>query len=164
MKKILFLAMTALWMITAAAFAREVISDGELDGVTAEQGVSIDLSHVTVATLMDSTTISWGDSDGDDGSYNSTGFMGLTAVNFSNTATGGNVVSFGGPMKFDVGTSGVRTALTVQLPTVTVGGNMDATMKLGTGPLLTGANVLGHLKMDGFSTQIKSDYIAVFAH
>jgi hypothetical protein len=164
MKKFIILTITALLMIfTVTSFAKEIISDGELENVTAEVGVTISMNMLTINKLLDVATISWGDSDGDKGSYNATGYAGFAAMNVSNTA--GNVILFNGDVMFDIGTSGgTRTALTVRMPTINLGGNMDATMKLGTSPQLTGANVLGHLKMDGFSTQVKSDYIAVFAH
>ena len=162
MKRILILGIVALFiMMPLASFAKTVISDNELAGVTAETGVSIVFTNVNVgnnATTL--TSAAWGDSDGFSSPYTGQGWLGI-----SNVTITGNLAQLNGTMNMDVGSSGTATRLNIDLPTMTLGTmNVLATMKLGTTADLTGSSsILGYVDIRGFSTTV-SGSIQVYAH
>lgn len=147
-------------MVHFAAFGKTVISDEELEGVTAEEGVSVDLTQLTVRTTAVLGTTSWGDGDGYGSTYTSAGFMGVTG-----TAMSGNFATFGGSANIDVGTQAGQTSLILQMPTVTLGAmNAETTMKLGTGMSLSGTQEMGRLNTQGYTTVITAERIQISAH
>jgi hypothetical protein len=161
MKKLLILTIAVLFvMLPFSSFPKTVIKDGELDEVTAEEGVSVNFSNFSVKSTAAIGAQSWGDSDGGF-TYSSPGFAGMNGV-----ALSGNIASFdNGSMDIDVGTSGSDTRVNVTLPTTTLGSvNIDATMKISSAMDLSGGKELGRANMQGFSTQVKVDRIQVFAH
>lgn len=104
MKRLILLAIAVFWvMIPWVSSAKTVISDGELDAVIAEQGVSINFTALTVGGTTTLTSASWGDSDGfgSGSTYPNSGYAGLNAV-----AIAGNLSVINGAMNVDVGTSG----------------------------------------------------------
>jgi len=161
MKRILVLAVIAVFvMMPLASFAKTAISDSELGSVTAQAGVSIDFSGVTV-TGVTMTTNSWGDADGFTG-YLTAGYIGQTGIVF-----GGTVVGIGGVCNIDVGTSGTVTKVQINLPTVNIGTmNMDSVIKLDTNKFLTTAGLttqLGSSFMQGLAATIGGT-VTIYAH
>ena len=75
MKKILALTVIALFvMMPFASFAKTTaVSDSDLGAVTAQSGVSIDFSNLTISNVSISAQ-SWGDTDGF-GTYTSPGWV-----------------------------------------------------------------------------------------
>jgi len=132
MKRLILLAIAVFWvMIPWVSSAKTVISDGELDAVIAEQGVSINFTALTVGGTTTLTSASWGDSDGfgSGSTYPNSGYAGLNAV-----AIAGNLSVINGAMNVDVGTSGTRTIVNMLLPTITLGTmSMNATMMMSSG-------------------------------
>lgn len=150
-----------IMMLPCISFSKTVISDKDLDEVTAEQGVSVNFNCLTVGSITIATQ-SFGDSDGcvSCGSYTSAGWMGANNINVS-----GNLLSLSNNMIVDVGTSGTQTRINVILPTIAVGAaNVSGTMKVATDYSLSGGNVLGTLDMRGFATRVTSDRVQIFAH
>jgi len=148
-------------MLPFISFSKTVISDRDLDEVTAEQGVSVNFDCMTVGSVTVAVQ-SFGDSDGcvSCGSYTSAGWMGANNINVS-----GNILSLSSNMIVDVGTSGTETRINVILPTITVGAaNVSGTMKVSNDYSLAGGNVLGTVDMRGFSTRVASDRVQIFAH
>jgi hypothetical protein len=163
MKKLLILTIAVGFvMLPFASFGKTVISDSDLEEVTAEEGVSVNFSNFSVRGTATVGTTSWGDSDGyPTASYNSPGYAGANGVSLS-----GNIVSFNAtPLNVDVGTSGSSTRVNFTLPTTTLGSvNVDSTMKLSSAMDLSGGNELGRMNVQGLSTQVTSDRVQVFAH
>lgn len=161
MKRKLIMAMAfIIIMAPFAAFGKTAISDQELDDVTAEEGVSVDLSRLTVRTTAAVGTTSWGDGNGYGSTYTSAGFMGTT-----DTTMSGDYATFGGSANIDVGTQAGQTSLILQMPTITLGAmNVDTTMKLGTAMSLSGTQELGRLNTQGYTTVVTAEKIQISAH
>jgi len=160
MKKIAVLTVIALFvMMPFASFAKTAISDSDLNAVTAQTGVSIDFTSLTVSNVS-TTCQSWGDNDGF-GSYSAQGWVGASQ------ATSGNVVGITGVMNIDVGTSGAQTRLKIDLPLINIGaGGMtqDQTIKLAADKTLTtNAGTLGMQYQAGVSATITGS-IMIYAH
>ncbi len=150
----------ALVMIPAVLSARTVISDNDLSALTAQTGVSINFSSLSVSNVSASIQ-SWGDNDGF-GSYSAAGWVGASM------ALTGNVVGLSGTMNIDVGTSGTQTRLKIDLPTVTIGAGgglaQDQTIKLAADKTLsTGAGTLGLQYQAGITATINGS-IQIYAH
>jgi hypothetical protein len=158
-KKNLILAIAALFLtLPFVLSAKTAIPDSELDAVTAEEGVSITFTNVTVGGAAALTVASWGDEDGFSG-YTSAGYAGMNAVTI-----GGTLTALNGTADIDVGTSGSTTMMRFVMPTVTMGSmNVAATLKLSNSQNLSGGNVLGNLGISGFSTRMTGN-IGVYAH
>ena len=163
MKRIFVIGIVALFiMMPIVSLAKTVVTDSELADVTAESGVSIVFTNVTVgndATTL--TSLAWGDSNGFGSTYTGYGWAGI-----SNVTIGGNLAVMNGTMNIDVGTSGTTdTRLQIVLPTMTLGTmNVLAMVKVGTtGDLTSSSNVLGVLDLRGFSTQVTGT-VQVYAH
>ena len=164
MKKILLLTVIALFvMMPFASFAKTAVSDSDLGAVTAQSGVSIDFSNLTVSNV-NVTIQSWGDTDGfTAGGYTTQGWVGAAM-----TMTG-NVVGLSGTMNIDVGTSGTQTRLKVDLPTVVIGAGagltQDQTIKLSSAKTLdaTGFGTLGQSYVAGLTATIQGS-VQIYAH
>jgi hypothetical protein len=161
MKRILLLAIITIFMMTpVSAFAKQAITDGDLDAVTGEQGVSITFTNVAMTNTA-ITSLSFGDSDGFTG-YTTAGYLGMS--NVSITGTTANIT---GTTVIDIGTSGTSTRLNILLPTVTLGpANVTAYLKLDSGA--NGANLTTttrflDLSLQGFTTTLGGT-VTVFAH
>jgi hypothetical protein len=159
MKNILMLAIIAIFlMMPLASFAKTAISESDLDAVTAEAGVSVVFTNLTVGGTTTLTSLSWGDGDGFTG-YTAAGYAGMNAF----TVTG-NLAVLSGTMNVDIGTSGGSTRVNVLLPTITLGAmNVAATMKLSGASDLSGGNVLGNIKIENFSTTITGT-VTLYTH
>jgi len=156
MKKILLLVVAVFVMMPCASLARTAISDSELGAVTAQTGVTIDFHDFNLGTIS-INTVSWGDSNGF-GVYTSAGWVGGNLV-LSNDA-----ITIGGTMNIDVGTNGGVTAVGITLPTINVGGNIDATVKLaGDKTLTSNATTLGSVYISGLNVS-PSGTLVIYAH
>lgn len=160
-RKFIFAIVFIFIMLPLAAFTKTVISDKELDDVTAEDGVSLDLSQLTLGTVNTAATISWGDGDGYGSAYTSAGFIGTT----DNNTVGSNFATFSGTAtQIDVG-SGAETRLVISPQAVTIGPLVvESTMKLSNVATLSGTQELGRINMQGYTAKITADRIQVFAH
>jgi hypothetical protein len=160
MKRVYILAVIFVFvMVPAALFAKTAISDNDLSNVTAQTGVSISFSSLSVSNVS-TTCQSWGDNDGF-GAYSGQGWVGASQ------STSGNVVGITGVMNIDVGTSGAQTRLKIDLPLINIGaGGMtqDQTIKLAADKTLTtNAGTLGMQYQAGVSATITGS-IMIYAH
>jgi hypothetical protein len=113
MKKLSILAVLALLVISPlTSFAKTVISDSELDNMTAETGVSITFNNVAFWNTVNLTAVSWGDNDGFTGNTNPgyAGFTNLSLIGYP------NVTTIRGTATVDIGTSGSSTVISLGLP------------------------------------------------
>ena len=158
-KKFSILAVAALLvMLPFILSSKTAIPDSDLDAVTAEEGVSITFSNMTVGGTAALSVFSYSDGDGFS-SYTSAGSLGMNAVTI-----GGDLTTINGTAAIDVGSSGSLTMLRVVMPTVTLGtANVDATLKLSGNQNLSGGERLGLLGVHGFSTQMTGN-LGVYAH
>jgi len=101
MKKLLMLTIAALLvMVSLPSLAKVVISDEDLNKVTAEEGVSVQFVNMTVGgTSIDE--LSWGDGNGFGSTYTSAGFVGA-----KNVVITGDLTVISGTANIDVGSSG----------------------------------------------------------
>jgi hypothetical protein len=165
MKKLFIVTIVFLFvMLPFTSFTKDVITDSDLDKVTAEEGVSIGFNNFSLGGSAASGTFEMlGETEG----YSSGGYVytspGYTGA--SNIIVSGNIAQISGNMTIDVGTSGASTRVNIVLPTITLGAaNMAGVMKLSSSMDLSTGKKLGELDVRGFSTQVKSDYIQIFAH
>jgi hypothetical protein len=128
MKKILISAIISMFSVMTpfASFAKTAISEGEMDAVIAQTGITLDFSSdgITIQNFAPST-ISWGDADGFPG-YPAAGYFGMKDISMSI-----DYISIHDLMTINVGTSAGVTKLNIGLPVVrlfTLG--VDATIKL----------------------------------
>lgn len=159
MKKLLMLTIAALLvMVSLPSLAKVVISDEDLNKVTAEEGVSVQFVNMTVGgTSIDE--LSWGDGNGFGSTYTSAGFVGA-----KNVVITGDLTVISGTANIDVGSSGSQTRVALSLPTVTLGTmNVDTVMKLSGSQDLSGGKELGILDLRGFSSSVTGT-VEVFAH
>jgi len=153
MKKVLLLAVLAMFvMVPFTSFAKSAITDSDLQAITAQEGVTIDMSHLTVNVSM--TEQAWGDGDGFTG-YASAGWVGATNVTIP-------TIGFSGDLTIDVGTSGGTTALKVGLPSLTLSGDVYQTLALGTSET-TLTQVLGTSYMSGVNVTT-AGYLVIKNH
>lgn len=126
MKKVLLFAVLAMFLMVPMSFAKQAISDSDLAGVTAQEGVTIDFSCFTLGSIGIEVS-GWGDSDGcaTCGDYTAAGWVGMNKVTIP-------TVTLTGSLTIDVGTKGAVTALIIGLPGVSLAGNMLQTLVLGT--------------------------------
>lgn len=156
MKKILACVTVAVFcmMMPFVSLAKTVISESELDAVTAQEGVTLDfgVGSYTNARVMvtnfSPSLISWGDSDGFTG-YSSTGWVGVSNITMGADA---NILVYN-TMTLDVGSSGTVTKLNIGLPSVMVHPlTTNAILKLGTEKTLTtNQQILGSVYNDQFA-------------
>lgn len=160
MKKLLMLTIATLLVMTALpSLAKVVISDEDLNKVTAEEGVSVQFVNMTVGGTTSIDELSWGDGNGFGSTYTSAGFVGA-----KNVIITGNLTVISGTANIDVGSSGSQTRVALSLPTVTLGTmNVDTVMKLSGSQDLSGGKELGILDLRGFSTSVTGT-VEVFAH
>ncbi len=165
MKKPLMLTIVALLvMMPLAVFAKAIITDKDLEAVTAEAGVTIVFTNVAVGGSTALSSISWGDPSGFT-DYTYTGYFGM-----SNWTVTGNLseIASGQMMLIDVGTSGTITKINLVLPTIRIGGasgvNMLTYLKTAyDGTLTANAAVGGFIDVRGFRTQA-SGTLTIYAH
>jgi hypothetical protein len=164
MKRFLTLAVIALIIILPAeSFSRSAISDKDLDDITAEEGVSINLINVSVGGTTTLTSFSWGDTSGFTPGYTTAGYFGFK--NVSITGYLANVTS--GAMNIDIGTGGSESKVIIVSSPVTLGtatisgwlmGDRYATLD-NTATYAQG----GILSVNGFSTVV-SGTMMIYAH
>lgn len=162
MKKVSILAIIVLMVISPlASYAKSVISDEDLDNLTAETGVSIAFSNVSVVGTTPSMTASWGDNDGFTGSTGA-GYAGMTGM----TLTGGpNITTLSSSLTVDIGTSGGTTVMNIGLPTITLGTmNADASMTLSGNKDLSSGGTLALLALRGFYTTGGGGTARIYTH
>jgi hypothetical protein len=169
MKRFLTLTLIVSLIILPAmsASARTVIGNDELDAITAQEGVSIDFSNVSVGNVTTMSSISWGDTSGFTG-YTTPGYFG-----FKNLTITGNLMRLGygstateNRMTLDVGTGGGETKIIIVLPTITLGtANISGWVMADRNSTFTsGAESQGGIiTMNGFSTQVTGT-LAIYAH
>jgi hypothetical protein len=162
MKKPLILTIAFLFVVLPfTSFTKTPVTDGELDEVTAEVGVSLDFNNLKVGGIASLGVTSWGDSDGYSGSlYTAAGFAGP-----ANVFVGGDIAVFSGISNIDVGTSGTRTGVTVAPVNITLGTmNVDTILKIGTTMDLSTSKPMAELRLTGLSTQLSAARVQLFAH
>jgi PPE-repeat protein len=160
MKKLLTLTIAALFMaMSGTSPAKEPICDSDLAAMTAEAGVTINLDDFSTGSLSIGVT-SWGDGDGlATAGYGSAGYVGMTGLGMT-----GDVASFSGDMKVDVGSNATQTRVNIALPTLTLGStNVSSVMKIGAAQNLSGAKTMGTLDMVGLRAEITGS-MQVYAH
>jgi hypothetical protein len=163
MKRFLILAVIALFvMLPLVSFARTVVNDNDLDAITAESGVSIEFTNLSVGNTTTMSSISWGDPSGFTG-YTTPGYFG-----FTNLAISGNIVKIAsGSMNIDVGSPAAGdTRIFIVLPTITLGtANISGWMMADRTASFTSASVSegGILTLNGFSTQVTGT-VAIYGH
>lgn len=158
MKKVLLLAVLAMFLMVPVSFAKTTISESDLASVTAQEGVTITFDNLTITNVAIDEQ-SWGDSDGFTG-YTDAGWVGATIT------TSGDLVALSGSLTIDVGTSGSTTAVRIGLPSLTIGSDtMSVTqvLKLSTAKELTGTQVLGTAYMGGVEATVNGGLI-ITAH
>jgi hypothetical protein len=165
MKKPLMLTIMALLvMLPLVVFAKSAITDKDLDAVTAEAGVTISFTNVSVGGSTALSSMAWGDPSGFT-AYTGTGYFGM-----SNWTVTGNLaeIANGQSMTIDIGTSGTITKIQLVYPTISLGGtsgvNMLTYLKTAyDGALTANAAVGGYIDIRGFRTQM-SGTLTIFAH
>jgi hypothetical protein len=165
MKRPLMLTIVALLvMMPLVAFSKSIITDKDLEAVTAEAGVTIVFTNVAVGGSTALSSLSWGDPSGFT-SYTYTGYFGM-----SNWTVTGNLaeIASGQMMLIDVGTSGTITKINLVLPTIRIGGasgvNMLTYLKTAyDGSLTANAAIGGFIDVRGFRTQA-SGTLTIYAH
>jgi len=159
MKKVLLLTVIALFvMMPLASFAKTAISESELSELTAQEGVTISFSGLSISNVALAVQ-SWGDSDGF-ALYTSSGWVGAAI------AMTGDVVALSGAMTIDVGSSGTLTAVRIGLPSVSVGSStfqVDQIVKLSNAKTLTGTQTLGTAYMSGLTATV-TGAVTITAH
>jgi hypothetical protein len=161
MKKVIFslIILSLLVMMPFCSFGKTIISDKELQDMTAQEGVTINFSCFTVGAISIAVQ-SWGDSDGctSCGGFTTEGWVGAS-VNMSS-----NFITMSGNMTIDVGSSGTRTALVIGLPTLNLAGSITQVIKLSTSETLAGpVQTLGTSFMSGLSVAPTGQLI-IYAH
>jgi len=158
MKKIVLIVAVLLVMLPVLSFAKTTISESELSELTAQEGVTISMSGLSISNIQLAVQ-SWGDSDGFT-LYTSSGWIGASI------AMTGDVVTLSGDMTIDVGSSGTLTAVRIGLPQVVIGSGtfqVDQIVKLSNAKTLTGTQTLGTAYMSGLSATVNGAVI-ITAH
>jgi hypothetical protein len=159
MKKVLLLTVIALFvMMPLVSFAKTAISENELSELTAQEGVTISFTGLSISNVSLSVQ-SWGDSDGFAGYLNS----GWVGAGISMT---GDVVGLSGSMTIDVGSSGTLTAVKIGLPNVNIGSTsfaVDQIIKLATAKTLASGQTLGTSYMSGLTATV-TGALTITAH
>ena len=158
MKKIILVLAALIVMLPLTSFAKAIISDDELSELTAQQGVTISFSGLSISNVALAVQ-SWGDSDGF-ALYTSSGWVGAAI------AMTGDVVALSGAMTIDVGSSGTLTAVRIGLPSVSIGSStfqVDQIVKLSTAKTLSGTQTLGTAYMSGLTATV-TGALTITAH
>ena len=155
MKKKLASAIISIFLVLLLplmSFAKTAISEGELDAVTAQEGVTLDFGtyanpSVTVTNFAPSL-LSYGDSGGFGATYTSYGWVGMNGISIGAASN----ITLYNSMIVDVGSSGTVTKLNIVLPSVRVRPfTTNAGVKLDTANNLSSGNqLLGTLYNDQF--------------
>jgi len=156
MKKVLLFAVIAMFLMVPMSFAKQAISEGDLAGITAQEGVTVDFSCFTLNSITIDAQ-AWGDSDGctDCGDYTDEGWVGAIDI----TMPG---ITLGGTLTIDVGNDGTNTALIIGLPDITFAGEQIQTIALGTSyDSLT--EIMGTSYMSGLDVDFDGALI-IYAH
>lgn len=156
MKKIILSAIIALFLVlmSMASFAKTPVSDGELDNITAEAGVTLNFgtgdhtNSTVMVTNWAPSLVSFGDTDGVTG-YASPGWIGVSGITMDAAS---NILVYNS-MTIDVGSNGSITKLNLGLPSVMVHPVLtDATIRLGIAKEMSDAQpVLGTFYNDKFA-------------
>ncbi len=161
MKKIFVSVIVAVFcmMMPFLSLAKTVISDGELEALTAQEGVTLDFTTATytystisgsvMATNWAPSLFAWGDGNGFGSTYTAAGWTGLSNITMSAAS---NIIVYN-KMTLDVGSSGTLTKLYIGLPSVFVHPlTTDALVKLGSNQLLGASNqIMGSIYNDQFA-------------
>lgn len=169
MKKVLLFAVIAMFLMVPMSFAKQAISDSDLAGVTAQEGVTINFDDFVITDVQVNVQ-GWGDADGFGATYSEAGWVGVSIA----TTSAGNFVSLNGDLTIDVGSDGLgTTALQIGLPSVSIDGAMTQVIALGDSiadltatlddPTVAGAQVLGTAYMSGI-TLGTSGVLVITAH
>jgi hypothetical protein len=159
MKKTVFIVAALLVMLPLMSFAKTTISENEMSELTAQEGVTISFTGLSISDVSLSVQ-SWGDSDGFAG-YLSSGWVG------AGITISGDLIALSGEMTIDVGSSGTLTAVQIGLPSVNVGSTnfeVDQIIKLATSKTLgAGAQTLGTSYMSGLTATVTGTLV-ITAH
>lgn len=163
MKKFLVCVTVAVFcmMMPFVSFAKKIITESELSGITAQEGVTIDFSgtNYTYSTISGNVMVtnfapslfSWGDANGFGTTYTSTGWVGVSNITMGAAS---NIIMYNA-MTLDVGSSGTVTKLNIGLPSVFVHPlTTDAILKLAPNKNLTTSptdQILGTFYNDKFA-------------
>ena len=174
MKKIVACVTVSLFfvMIPLMSSAKKPLTENEMDATTAQEGVSINFGGAAYTTShfvvgFDPPDIqSWGEADGCStcGGYTSSGWVGMRDMTMDASA---NIILYN-TMTIDVGTSGGVTKTFINPGSILahpVGTN--ATVAMGTGPTLSGTQVLGRIYNDKFAVAVNplgTGYMAISNH
>lgn len=178
MKKFLVCMSVFVFLLTTpfALFAKQSLSDDELNSTTAQEGVSIDFGGNLAVTATSSnfavtgnflpTVQSWGDGDGDQSgitAYTGRGYIGTTSSMYNDPRS---FVRFYTDMDIDVGTSGSVTKAFVHLPQVLVHpANWLQTLKLSAQQDLADAQpALGTSWWSEFAVVVNPNHPATGTH
>lgn len=151
-----FLVIAFFVTVPFMSVAKQILSEGEMGSLTAQEGVTVDLGTWNpglgqigniLVTGFAPALQSWGDSDGFTG-YTDSGWFGAFT-----TMRADSIIAVGGKMTIDVGSSGAATAVRIGLPSAFVHTyTTDQTLKLGTGKTLSDAQpALGTTYNDVFA-------------
>jgi len=141
-------------MVPSMSFAKSAITESELQGISAQEGVTINFDTFTVGAITISVQ-GWGDGDGFAG-YNSAGWVGATNVSLAS-----DFITITDNLTIDVGTSGDVTALGIGLPTLNLKGDMYQTVRLASSAtgLETSPQIMGTSYMKGLSVSPKGTLV-----
>ena len=167
MKKVLLLAVLAVFvMVPFTSFAKSAISEGDLAGITAQEGVTINFDNFAITDVQVDVQ-AWGDSDGftwGTDAYTEAGWVGATIATSSGTT--GNFINLSGNLDIDVGSSGAVTALKIGLPGVSIDGAMTQELWLSTdssGAPVAGQQMMGTAYMSGITLDT-AGYMVITTH
>lgn len=145
-KGLLIIALATLLVLPMTALAGMwSVTEDEMENVTGQTGISIDLSF-----RVTSGYLAYGDSDGGTG-YTSPGFFTLSGMRIENTAGTGNMSLTG--LTIDVGSSGATGAIVIGLPALS-GRVYFSDLKLGSAA--DAGNSLGSLTLGNVGTTASS--------
>lgn len=163
MKKVLLFAVIAMFLMVPMSFAKQAISDSDLAGVTAQEGVTINFDGFAIENIQIDYQ-GWGDSDGFGATYTDAGWVGASIA----TTSAGDFVSLSGDLTIDVGNDGAgTTALQIGLPGVSVDGAMTQVVWLAADnagvPDTANLEVMGTAYMSGITLDT-SGVLVITAH
>ncbi len=161
MKKILVCVTVAVFcmMMPFVSFAKKIITESELSGITAQEGVTIDFTGTsyTYSTISGNVMVTnwapslfaWGDGNGFGSTYTAAGWVGVSNMTMGAAS---NIIMYNA-MTLDVGSSGTVTKLNIGLPSVFIHPlTTDAMIKLGANQLLgSSSQILGSIYNDQFA-------------
>lgn len=162
MKRILLLAVLAVFvMMPLSSFAKTAISDSDMAAVTAQEGVTINMSNFNIDDIQIGVQ-GWGDLDGFAG-YTGAGWVGANITTVAGAS--GHFITLTGDLTVDVGTNAGVTAVRLGLPGISVDGSVTQVMRLATtaAGLETSTQILGRAYMSGI-VLATSGYLVISAH